>query len=495
MAACVGDSVLARSTCQVSGLGRAAVRHRESNRRARTHPPARNDRVNACCVRDFFISLSVFHLCSVGRTKPLVVDFVPAGRARPTFRAGNVHRGNTNTNASASSSTTRHPAAGSRKRNSELVVSTATATSFSPSVESSLERSVERREPSPERVSGNRRGPRTVSWNIPGDGAPEGREGGGNGCGDGGNRISDRGSRNGREAGATAPPPAPLLLSWEGLRYSIPVPRQGRWFARGGSSAAGDKADAAGLVVLDGVSGFAGPCESDTRAADADAESGEEGRRVLASAGDVEGGGRAGAGGGRSGTVTAIMGPSGAGKTSLLNVISGRVNAVAKPRSRRSNGRRGGVVPLGLDGAVRLNGVVVGAEEVRRVSAYVTQEDVLPETLTCYEHMMFHAHLRLRRGTSLTRRHGRVIEVRQAVGRGWGGRGAYTLTFFFVLSSHLVVSKGTNIFPAGAIGNGQNRSRYLLAERGSSIMLCYPTESTEDAGRRRVLATVAFAVP
>lgn len=361
-----------------------------------------------------------------------MVDVIPAGRARPTFRAGNVHRGNTNTNASASSSTTRDGTAGRRKRNSELVASTATDTAFSRSVESSLERSPERRESSPERVSGNRRGPRTVSWNIPGDGAPEGWEGEGNGCGDGGNRISGRGSRNRRGAEATPPPPAPLLLSWEGLRYSIPVPRQGRWFSRGGRSAAGDRADAAGLVVLDGVSGFAGPCENDTRAADGDAESEEAGRRLLASGGDVEGAGRAGPGGGRSGTVTAIMGPSGAGKTSLLNVVSGRANAVAKPRSRRSNDRRGGVVPLGLDGAVRLNGVVVGAEEVRRVSAYVTQEDVLPETLTCYEHLMFHAHLRLRRGTSLTRRHGRVMEVREAVGRR-GGRGAYPLTFFFCL--------------------------------------------------------------
>ncbi|CAN0338959.1 unnamed protein product, partial [Hapterophycus canaliculatus] len=115
-------------------------------------------------------------------------------------------------------------------------------------------------------------------------------------------------------------------------------------------------------------------------------------------------------GDGWRGTVTAIMGPSGAGKTSLLNALAGRIDTV-----RRSNaggaggaGRRG----LGLTGEVRLNGEAVGAAEIRNLSAYVTQEDVLPETLTCYEHLMFHAQLRLPRKTPMGRRHERVIEVR-----------------------------------------------------------------------------------
>ncbi|CAN0574309.1 unnamed protein product, partial [Ectocarpus sp. 12 AP-2014] len=77
------------------------------------------------------------------------------------------------------------------------------------------------------------------------------------------------------------------------------------------------------------------------------------------------------------------MGPSGAGKTTLLNVLAGRMHGLGK----RNNGGR-------VTGAVRINGRAVTAEEVRGVSGYVTQEDVLPETLTCFEHLMFHAELR-----------------------------------------------------------------------------------------------------
>ncbi|CAN0319127.1 unnamed protein product, partial [Laminaria digitata] len=80
-----------------------------------------------------------------------------------------------------------------------------------------------------------------------------------------------------------------------------------------------------------------------------------------------------------AGTVTAIMGPSGAGKTSLLNILAGR-----------HLGRSSSVT-----GAVRVNGRTVNAAAVRDVSGYVTQEDVLPETLTCFEHLMFHAELRM----------------------------------------------------------------------------------------------------
>ncbi|CAN0487097.1 unnamed protein product, partial [Scytosiphon promiscuus] len=54
-----------------------------------------------------------------------------------------------------------------------------------------------------------------------------------------------------------------------------------------------------------------------------------------------------------------------------------------------------------LTGEVRLNGEAVGAADIRNLSAYVTQEDILPETLTCYEHLMFHAQLRLPRRTPM----------------------------------------------------------------------------------------------
>lgn len=196
-------------------------------------------------------------------------------------------------------------------------------------------------------------------------------------------------------------PPLPLVLSWEGLRYSVPVSRERRLSLSGnmedatsrtiGRSKAGDTSRAEGLKVgvLNGVSGFAGPSLLEIDESD-DALGGEE-RPVL------------------SGTVTAIMGPSGAGKTSLLNALAGRLEK-----------RRlccGGCNGCCLSGIVRINGVEVTMAKVREISAYVTQEDVLPETLTCHEHLMFHAHLRLR--TSVERRSARVSEVseRRRVGR------------------------------------------------------------------------------
>lgn len=208
-------------------------------------------------------------------------------------------------------------------------------------------------------------------------------------------------------------PPLALVLSWEGLRYSVPVSRERRLFmsrddetVRSPTMArakAGDKSRAEGLKVLDGVSGFAGPnlLEMD----ETNNGLGREESAVL------------------SGTVTAIMGPSGAGKTSLLNALAGRLEATHK-RGLCGGGGKG----CCLSGVVRINGIEVSAAMVREMSAYVTQEDVLPETLTCHEHLMFHAHLRLPVGTSLERRSARVSEVTERR-KAAGGRGCFREAF------------------------------------------------------------------
>lgn len=170
--------------------------------------------------------------------------------------------------------------------------------------------------------------------------------------------------------------------------------------AGGESGTAGAPAAAASgrrLVILDGVSGFAGAGVQNTK-------TGNHGRGLP----PLKGGkstaakppGRKSCGG----SVTAIMGPSGAGKSSLLNVLAGR---------RQSAGAV-------IAGAVRVNGEVARAATVREVSGYVAQEDVLPETMTCYEHLMFHAELRMAapaavgksRGCSRAGRKRRVLEVR-----------------------------------------------------------------------------------
>jgi ABC-type multidrug transport system ATPase subunit len=77
-------------------------------------------------------------------------------------------------------------------------------------------------------------------------------------------------------------------------------------------------------------------------------------------------------GGGR---LTALMGSSGAGKTTLMNVLQAR-------------GTAHGVV----GGDIYLNGRRLAGQELRRSVAYVTQADVLADDLTTRENIMYAAH-------------------------------------------------------------------------------------------------------
>jgi ABC-type multidrug transport system ATPase subunit len=83
---------------------------------------------------------------------------------------------------------------------------------------------------------------------------------------------------------------------------------------------------------------------------------------------------------------TAIMGPSGAGKTSLLNILAGRA---------ASRGR------VTIDSDVRLNNFAVDPKDmkVRKHIAFVAQDDSLQVTSTPREAIYFSAKLRLPRDT------------------------------------------------------------------------------------------------
>lgn len=85
--------------------------------------------------------------------------------------------------------------------------------------------------------------------------------------------------------------------------------------------------------------------------------------------------------------ITAIMGPSGAGKTSLLNILAGRT-------------RTAGKIKVSAD--VRLNNYAVDPTslEIRKQIAFVAQDDSLQATATPREAIRFSAKLRLPRGTT-----------------------------------------------------------------------------------------------
>ena len=70
-----------------------------------------------------------------------------------------------------------------------------------------------------------------------------------------------------------------------------------------------------------------------------------------------------------SGELLAIMGPTGCGKTSLMNVLAARVAGLSDANSR-------------LTGTVLVNGIPRDDEAFRRISAYVLQ--VSPFLLLCF---------------------------------------------------------------------------------------------------------------
>ena len=113
---------------------------------------------------------------------------------------------------------------------------------------------------------------------------------------------------------------------------------------------------------------------------------------VTGMAGRVEG---REAGGG----ITALMGPSGAGKTSLLNVLARRHTSYSR-----------------LEGQVRVEGRLLSGNELQAISGYVTQHDVLPGMMTVREHLLFHAKLRMGAEPTMREKQERVVEVLAELG-------------------------------------------------------------------------------
>ena len=86
------------------------------------------------------------------------------------------------------------------------------------------------------------------------------------------------------------------------------------------------------------------------------------------------------------GRFTAIMGASGAGKTSLLNVLSGEAGQGT------------------VNGEIFVNNQKVGPEELKEISGFVFQDDVIQSTMTVRECISMSATLRLPKESPETRR-------------------------------------------------------------------------------------------
>jgi ATP-binding cassette subfamily G (WHITE) protein 2 len=88
------------------------------------------------------------------------------------------------------------------------------------------------------------------------------------------------------------------------------------------------------------------------------------------------------------------IGPSGSGKSTLLNTLACRLD-----------------VNTIFQGEMRLNGAPYDNAELKRVSGYVMQDDLLNEYLTVEETLMFTAELRLPRTFTDAERKERVEDV------------------------------------------------------------------------------------
>ncbi|CAM9849699.1 unnamed protein product, partial [Laminaria digitata] len=321
---------------------------------------------------------------------------------------------------------------------------------------------------------------------VNGSGGANGGGGGGGGGGSGG-AGGGGAAYSGAAGGGSAPTPA--LLTWKDLSYAVGISRSTSGGGGPLSYLPGGRNNPE-FAVLSKVSGFAGPrrvavtapapalpcltkslsysstlsasMESSHRGTVAAATTAALGGTALDGADDVllpeptpvEG----------SSTVTGILGPSGAGKTSLLDILAGR--------KRAGEGYAVGKISIVVDGGGGGGGGGAG-ENVRKFAGYVPQEDVLPGTLSCYEHLMFHARLRMPREATHAERRARALLVLEELGL-----------------TRVADSRIGDTFKRG-ISGGEKRRLSMAAELMAHPPLLFldePTTGLDAAGALRVVA-------
>jgi ABC-type multidrug transport system ATPase subunit len=90
-----------------------------------------------------------------------------------------------------------------------------------------------------------------------------------------------------------------------------------------------------------------------------------------------------------AGQTLAILGPSGSGKTSLLNMLGGKMKS-----------KLGGKIKTITSGTIQMNAELMDVKlypfsDAVKLVSFVEQEDLFSNDITLWEHLLFHANLRL----------------------------------------------------------------------------------------------------
>lgn len=98
------------------------------------------------------------------------------------------------------------------------------------------------------------------------------------------------------------------------------------------------------------------------------------------------------------GSLVALMGPSGGGKTTFMNALLGRANYA------------------NVTGEIVVNGVKNGFAAARNLMGFVPQDDILHENLTVYQNLKYSAMLRLPAGGDEEKKEKHVENVLKVLG-------------------------------------------------------------------------------
>jgi len=99
-----------------------------------------------------------------------------------------------------------------------------------------------------------------------------------------------------------------------------------------------------------------------------------------------------------AGSLIALMGPSGGGKTTFMNALLGRASYA------------------NVTGSIKVNGTENGFAKARNMMGFVPQDDILHETLTVFQNLLFQAHLRLPSDVDTEKKNKHVEEVIKVLG-------------------------------------------------------------------------------